>query len=160
MNSVYQEFTALHPVVRAVRIAPVLDDDKPSAERAYVVDGVGVIDAATFAQLYRPRVATQVQQGPVVPSPVKKRRKVVARRTPARTAAAAAQPLSIRDAIRQAVHESPRTNAEIFDRVAEIIPSAGRESVTTMLSQLRAKNEIGKGDDLKWRMTGTQGRVA
>jgi hypothetical protein len=153
MNSAYQEFTALHPVVRAVRIAPVLDDDKPSAERAYVVDGVGVIDAATFARLYEPRVATQV------PIRVKKERKV-ARRAPARTTAAAAQPLSIRDAIRQAVHESPRTTAEICDRVAEIIPSAGRESVTTMLSQLRAKNEIGKGDDLKWRMTGTQGRVA
>lgn len=56
--------------------------------------------------------------------------------------------------------ERPAGYAEICDRVAEIIPSAGRESVTTMLSQLRAKNEIGKGDDLKWRMTGTQGRVA
>jgi hypothetical protein len=48
----YQEYEARHAIVRAMEVIPV-----GSTDRLFVVDGVGVIDAATFAALYETKRA-------------------------------------------------------------------------------------------------------
>lgn len=68
-------------------------------------------------------------------------------------------PMTVRDAVRKAITEAPRTNTEICDRVREMLPDSDNATVHTTLSQLRAKNEVAKGDDLKWRLCGVAGKV-
>lgn len=66
------------------------------------------------------------------------------------------RPLSVAECIRQVVADASRTNAEVFDHVQRRVPGTARETVNTVLSQLRAKNQIAKRDDLKWYPVGAR----
>jgi hypothetical protein len=58
--------------------------------------------------------------------------------------------MSMSEAIRQAIRESPRTNAEIHDAIKRMGIETDSSTVSTILCQQRALNKIYKGSDLKW----------
>jgi hypothetical protein len=59
---------------------------------------------------------------------------------------------TISGAIREAIAAGPKTNLEIQDYVVSRGLTPGSSTISTILCQMRAKNEITKFDsDLKWR---------
>ena len=62
--------------------------------------------------------------------------------------------MSITEAVRVAVREAPRTNAEIKDRVEELLPGTKREAVDGYLFTLKGNGEIAKAG-VHWKYTGT-----
>lgn len=63
--------------------------------------------------------------------------------------------LSMTDAVMAAVRESPRTSAEVKDRVIELIPDAKRDSVDSYLFNFKEKGHIAKDSEMRWKLTGT-----
>jgi hypothetical protein len=61
------------------------------------------------------------------------------------------KPMSITDAIRQAVREGDRTIAEIADRVEELIPGVRRASISEIAMQRVKAGEFYKDSNLKVR---------
>jgi hypothetical protein len=49
----YVQYDARYATVRAMEVIPIVAG-KPAAEHQFVVDGIGVLDAATFNTLYLP----------------------------------------------------------------------------------------------------------
>jgi hypothetical protein len=70
----------------------------------------------------------------------------------AETASAWEPPKTVSAAIREAIAAGPKTNLEIQDYVVSRGLTPGSSTISTILCQMRAKNEITKFDsDLKWR---------
>jgi hypothetical protein len=69
-----------------------------------------------------------------------------------RTPEVAPKPLSISEAIRMAVRGGPKTNEQILDFCRSRGANTNSGTVSTILCQMRKKNELYKSDqDLKWR---------
>jgi len=82
----------------------------------------------------------------VAPANKRMKRRALAAPVPA---AAEEEPVTLVDMVRAAVRESPRTNAEVRDAVGRA--GGKRDQVDGALWALRKRNEIYKGEDLKWR---------
>lgn len=70
----------------------------------------------------------------------------------AETASAWEPPKTVSAAIREAIAAGPKSNMEILDYIVSRGLTSSSSTVSTLLCQMRAKNEITKFDsDLKWR---------
>jgi hypothetical protein len=69
-----------------------------------------------------------------------------------RTAEVVGKPMGISEAIRMAVRGGPKTNEQILDFCRSHGADTNSSTVSTILCQMRHRNEIFKSDqDLKWR---------
>ena len=83
------------------------------------------------------------------------KKKPITTRRPMTEGVATAPRPTLTSAVLIAVQESPRTTAEIKDRVLELLPDTSRDSVDQALFALKKRGDIAKHDDMCWSMTGT-----
>jgi len=114
--------------------------------------------AAVTAATGREACPTALVEAPEAPA-TNGHRKYVRRLKPAPRAAKAQQaeqitgkPPGVREAIRLALADGPKSNMEVQEFLHGVGVQATNVSVSTALCQMRAENQIYKGDqDLKWR---------
>jgi hypothetical protein len=104
--------------------------------------------------------AVQGREGMAVPEPVVERARVLALPEPKKRAyhkaakvqtAQVKEPKTITGGIRDAIADGPKSNAEVLAYVLAEGLEADSAAIAKMCCQLRARNEIYKGDgDLKW----------
>jgi len=100
--------------------------------------------------------AAEAVAAPVLalPAPANKRKKIYRKNTKTQRTAEGIRPKppTVSDAIRMAVRDRGRTNEEVKDFVLAQGVETNSVTISTMLCQLRKRNEIYKDDrDLKWR---------
>lgn len=108
----YAEYDARHATVRAMEVIPIVGG-VPSAEHQFVVDGIGVLDSATFQTLFAPH-ANGNGTKPVT-------RKYTRRAKPASAPAKPAEPEAheygpTTEKILAALKDGPLTSGEIVKR--------------------------------------------
>jgi hypothetical protein len=120
-----------------------------------------IAEATTAAASWQDRLAFlrewRAKQGSAVPPPAPslpvprrpKKRKKVAKIAVVNGASAA---MRLTDAIRQAIREKPRTQIEVADRVEQLVPGVGRNSINAIIGQRMSAGEFAKTDDLTPRL--------
>jgi hypothetical protein len=155
----FQQYRVKHATVEACEVALVVDG-RPSTDRQFVINGIGVIDRETFLSMYEPTAVAVPTPAPSQLVRRKATKKVAAKRAAAPQPITEPRPapspkLTMRDAVRQAVAERPRTNIEIAARVRELGVEGDSKVISTVTCQLRSDNEMYKGEfpDVKWYPT-------
>ncbi|MDE2097833.1 MAG: hypothetical protein KGL39_11340 [Patescibacteria group bacterium] len=138
-----------------VRIVVVEASGASSAISAAIAAFSGKLSAPAEAprQTAAPVEEPRIQRALPAPRKAARRTAKTARAMKSATASPVFEsnkPLSITDAIRAAVREAPRTNAEVLDAVRLMGINTESSTVSTILCQRRAANEMYKGEDLKW----------
>jgi hypothetical protein len=164
------QFRAKHSEVTAFEVAPVVDG-KPTDERRFVVDGVGVFDRETFTSLYAPAEIKAPE--PIKPQAFTKRatkkkaataveRQAKTRKTPGKlaieasatttTPAAAPVRATITEAIRTTLTSGPQSSEELLKTLLTKGYDTDDKRLYASLYDMRNRNQIYKGEfpDVKW----------
>ena len=125
----YIEYAARHATVRALEVTPV-----GSTDRLFVVDGVGVIDAATFGALYQRNGHAEKA------APVKRQVKTAVNRAAKRAAKGKskqeAPELAIVSTGSAEIEQQPQRKPTLYDHITALVRKVGPLGSTEIFERL------------------------
>lgn len=158
-------YTPIKPELDAVEVAVVVNG-AITDEHLFIFDtpgGRAMVDSATFLALYAPAGTATAEEKPMFQK-TRKPRSVdaapslseIQKEYAEHRATAQPKTMCIKTAILAALSDKPLTQPELIERVLELRPGTQLPSFYADVSTLRGENKIGKGDDMKWHLTGTK----
>ena len=125
----YIEYAARHATVRALEVMPV-----GSSERLFVVDGIGVIDAATFGALYQRN--GHAEKAAPVKRQVKTAAKRAAKRAAEGTSRQEAPEVAIVSTGSAVIEQQPQRKPTLYDHITALVQKVGPLGSTEIFERL------------------------